>query len=192
MTTPSPQQPPQGKQQIKTPTKKKGRGFGRFFNLLLLIGLVAVGWLFYQAEQRRSAAEEELQRTASQLEELRQSTQNSGQQVAAEVLNKLRNHMDIPAEPQPTVATITDVDRLRETNEFYNKAENGDHLVITETRAILYDPDRDLVLDVVPVRINRDQLAGSPAPTTQENDAAESPATGSPEAAASPGTSPTP
>ena len=34
-----------------------------------------------------------------------------------------------------------------------SKAENGDHLVVTPERAILYDPDEDVILDVVPVQV---------------------------------------
>lgn len=164
--------PPQdsSKKPADKPARKKKSKFGSILNILLLIGIIAVGYMFYTTEQKRMKAEEELQNTTNQLEELRQSAQNTGQQVANEVLTKLRNHIDIPAEPQPTVATISDIDRLRETNQFYSKAKNGDHLIITETRAILYDAERDIVIDVVPVRINP---AATPDPNATQVPAAD-------------------
>lgn len=146
---------------IQKPKKKSKLG-NILFNFLLLVAIIGLGYMFYRAEQARRTAENELQQTASQLEELRNSTQNSGAQVAQEVLSKLRNHIDVPTSPEPTVATITNIEQLRSSNEFYQVAENGDHLIITEKRAILYDADRDIVLDVVPVRIN----TASPVPNT--------------------------
>lgn len=126
-------------------------------NFILLLGIIGAIALFVWAEQQRRQAIGRLEQTEQELEEIRQSTQQSGEDVAQRVLEQIRKHIDIPTDPQPTVATIIDVDRLRETNEFYNQAKNGDHLIITERRAILYDADRDLVLDVVPVRISNDQ-----------------------------------
>ena len=173
METPS-QQPGNKPTMIKKPLKKK-RGMGFLLNLLLLVAIIAVVAMFVRAEQDRRAARGELEKTAQQLEELKNSTQASGQQVAEEVLNKIRNHIELPTDPQPTVATITDVERLRESNEFYQKAKNGDHLIITEKRAVLYDPERDVIIDVVPVQISpaetpvegQDEGAvdGSPAPS---------------------------
>lgn len=141
-------------------------------NLLLLLGIIAAIASFAWAEQQRRQAINRLKETEQELEEIRKSTQRSGAEVAQQVLEKLRKHVDIPTDPQPTVATIIDIERLRETNDFYNKAENGDHLIITGTRAILYDPDRDRVIDVVPVRID----VTSPEPGSQEGQTQESPA----------------
>ena len=70
---------------------------------------------------------------------------------AEEILARVRTHVHVSPESQPTVATIVDVDKLRETNKFYLKAENGDHLIITKERAILYRASTDVIIDVVPV-----------------------------------------
>ncbi len=140
---------------IKQP-KKERRG-GGLFNLILIVAIIAVIAAFVWAEQQRRSAKAQLEETVNQLEELRQASQKSGQEVAKEVLSKLRAHINIPETPEPTVATIVNIDQLREANAFYKVAENGDHLVITENRAILYDPDNDRILDVVPVQINRNE-----------------------------------
>lgn len=157
------------------------------FNLLLIVAVVAVAALLVRAETERRSAQKELESTASQLEELRQSTQNSGQKVAEEVLNKVRQHIDVPNDPAPTVATITDVEKLQANNDFYKAAKNGDNLIITEKRAILYDAQRDIVLDVVPVRVTQ---TASPTPGTQTP--ASTPVGGAPDTNANSEVTPSP
>lgn len=139
---------------IKTPRRRRGRGT---FNFLLFVGIIAAIALFGWAEMQRRDAIGRLQETEQELEKIRQSTERRGSEVARQVLESVSQLIDIPTDPEPTVATIVDVDALREASPFYNKAENGDHLIITEARAILYDPDRKIILDVVPVRINQEQ-----------------------------------
>lgn len=169
---------------------------GGFFNVILIIGIIAAVALFAWAEQKRRSVAKELEQTSQQLEEIRKSTRRSGEEVAKEVLAKVRAHIDVPADPEPTVATIIDVNKLRETSEFYLKADNGDHLIITANRAILYDPDRDLVIDVVPVRLDPSATPIPAASTPQgQNTAPASPAPSSPPVSSSPtpaSTSPNP
>lgn len=177
---------PKGAKGTKKPKRRRGRGL---FNLLLIIGIVAAIGLFVWAEQQRRTTEQQLEQTAQELEEIRRSTQRGGQELADEVLSKLRTHMRFVEDPQPTVATIVDINALRQANEFYNAAENGDHLIITERRAILYDPEQDIILDVVPVVINQEDQQS--IPENGENPEA-APAEGevSPSPEASPTTSP--
>ncbi|MCH8748864.1 hypothetical protein IH781_03910 [Patescibacteria group bacterium] len=160
--------------QVKTPSKKppqvskpKKRRRGSV-NFLLFVGLIAAISMFVWAENQRRDVSARLAQTEQQLEEIRESTQRSGSSIAQEVLNNVRVLIDLPTDPEPTVATITDINRLREANEFYNKAENGDHLIITERRAILYDPDRNIILDVVPVSLNRDTEPGDADESAEE------------------------
>lgn len=142
---------------VSTP-RRRGRGVGI---LLLIIILIAVG-LFVWAEKQRRDVAGKLEQTTAELEQIRKSTQEGGKEVAKQVLEKIRHHMIVADTPEPTVATIVDIEKLKEASEFYSVAENGDNLIITEKRAILYDPDKDIILDVVPVRINKT----SPTPTS--------------------------
>ena len=145
---------------ISAPGRRGRRGMAV---LLILVVIIAIG-LFVWAEKQRREVAGKLEQTTAELEEIRKSTQGGGAEVAKEVLAKVRAHMVVAETPEPTVATIVDIERLKQASEFYQVAENGDHLVITEKRAILYDPDRDIILDVVPVRINPNASA-SPSPT---------------------------
>ncbi len=85
-----------------------------------------------------------------------------------EIVDAVGKLYALPPGIDPTVATIVDVDALRKTNTFYAKAENGDTLVVTADRAILYDPKKKIILDVVPVQIqpqgaNRSSAVDTPA-----------------------------
>lgn len=189
-TTPVPTATPgaSSKKSIKAPHKRRGG----LLNLLLLIGIIVTISLFVWAEQQRREAQQKLTQTATELEELRKSAEASGQEVADEVLRKLRTHMEIPTDPQPTVATIVDAAALKEANEFYAPAENGDHLVITNKRAILYDADRDIILDVVPVQIDPNATPQPDSSATPNTSPAASPAASPATAAASPTPTPKP
>ncbi len=159
------------KDSIKRPRRRKG---GRFMNFLLFVGIIAAIGLFSWAEMQRRDAVGRLQETEQELEKIRESTQQSAGEVAQRVLSNVRQHMDVPEDPEPTVATIIDVNKLRETSEFYDKAENGDHLIITDKRAILFDPERNIILDVVPVRIETDAEEEQPPAEDQPNNAQDS------------------
>lgn len=153
---------------VSQPSGKLGKQGSKTFTIILLIAIAVVAVLFVRAERDRREAEQKLQETTQKLEEIKKSSENSGAEAAKRILEKVRMLIDVPAEPEPTVATITDVEALRKTNDFYKKAENGDNLIITKERAILYDPDKNIILDVVPVIINKEEQekSASPSPKT--------------------------
>lgn len=156
---------------VSQPSGKIGKQGSKTFTMILLIAIAVVAVLFVRAERDRREAEAKLQETTQKLEEIKKSSENSGAEAAKRILEKVRVLIDIPAEPEPTVATITDVEALRKTNDFYKKAENGDNLIITKERAILYDPDKNIILDVVPVIINKEEQekSASPSPKVSPN-----------------------
>jgi hypothetical protein len=87
--------------------------------------------------------------------QMHQQGNEANREQAAEIIRKVRTHMNIGDETEPTVATIVDVEKLRAQNAFYEKAENGDFLVVTSTRAILYRASDDRILDVIPVQLDQ-------------------------------------
>lgn len=164
---------------VSAPRKKSKRVMGlRPLTLLLILAVVIIGVLFTRSEMKRRSLEQSFEKTSQELQQVKQSTENSGQAAADHVLQNARMLMDIPNDPAPTVATITDVDALRKTNEFYNKAQNGDNLIITANRAILYSPTKNIIIDVVPVQPTTAPSATpatSPTPTPTESKAKTTP-----------------
>lgn len=131
---------------LPTPSKRM-----RVLLTLLVIALVA---LVVVLDARRREAEQKLQNLSVRLEQLRTgSNTQSNLELARQVVQKVREHMNLPDTPEPTVATIVDIEKLKQRNTFYTPAENGDYLIVTSTRAVLYDPDTDRILDVVPIQI---------------------------------------
>ena len=126
---------------------------------LLVIALIA---LVVVLDAQRRSAETELKNLTVRLEQLQGNTQEN-QERAKQIVDRVRALIEIPTDVTPTVATIVDVEKLRAQNPFYNGAENGDFLIVTPTRAILFDADRGVIIDVVPVQIQQNAAASSAA-----------------------------
>jgi hypothetical protein len=125
---------------------------------VLVIALIA---LVVFIDARRRSAERQLQELSVQLGNVGDQQQN--RERAKEIVDEVRKIMDVPTDVEPTVATIVDVNKLRESNPFYNKAENGDYLIVTPTRAILYSSSKRVILDVVPVQLEQAAAQSSSA-----------------------------
>jgi len=69
--------------------------------------------------------------------------------------------IELPIGEDPTVATVTDITKLKD-QPFFAKAKNGDKVLIytNARKAILYDPQAKKVIDIAPINI------GSPSAQT--------------------------
>ncbi len=69
-----------------------------------------------------------------------------------DIVEMVSRHMKLPDE-LPNVGVVTDIELLRSTQPFYEGAENGDVLLLypSISRAILYDLDEDVIINVGPV-----------------------------------------
>lgn len=127
----------------------KGSSFSRLLGFVIVVGLVI---LVLMLDARRRSAENKLQELSVQYEQ-QTGSPAQGKEVAREIVAKVGKLIKLPAGVEPTVATIVDVNQLRQKNAFYAKAKNGDHLIVTADRAILYDAKANIIIDVVPVQI---------------------------------------
>lgn len=131
--------------------------------------LIVLALLVVVLDAQRRQAQKELKNLTVRLEQL-QGNDQANQEKAKQVVEQVKKLMDIDTSVEPTVATIVDVKKLQEKNPFYNKAQNGDYLIVTPTRAILYRESDNIILDVVPV-----QIEPAPAATTEETPPAPQP-----------------
>lgn len=83
----------------------------------------------------------------------------ANQKVIDEVVRKVGRHILLPSGEQPTLATVSDVTKVK-GQPFFANASNGDKvLVYTQARkAILYRPSKDIVIEVAPLNIDASQL----------------------------------
>lgn len=79
-----------------------------------------------------------------------QAAQEEVRKLVAEV-GKL---IDLPQGEDPTIATVTDVEKLQ-GQPFFAKAKNGDKVLIyaNARKAILYDLQAKRIIDVAPINI---------------------------------------
>lgn len=141
------------------------RGASKILIPILVVILIAV---IIFLDMRRRAAEAKLKDLSIQLNAV---GDQQNQERAKEIVNRVRKHMSIDTSIEPTVATIVDVKKLQAQNPFYDKAKNGDFLLITSNRAILYDANKDVIIDVVPVQLDQ-TAAQSSAKTSAKAGAA--------------------
>ncbi len=80
------------------------------------------------------------------------SSNNPEKEIQA-ISKQLRKFMDLPESPLPTMATVTEKEKLQQ-QDFFQKAENGDKVLIylSEGKAILFRPSTGKVIDVAPIR----------------------------------------
>ncbi len=122
----------------------------KILTLILIAGLAVLAFVFYN---RSVMLATELKKLTVMNEQLQTGNNPESIAQAAAIIEKVRKHIDLSTDIEPTVATIVDVEALKARNEFYKNAKNGDNLIVTPTRAILYDADRDRIIDVVPVQL---------------------------------------
>jgi hypothetical protein len=91
------------------------------------------------------------------------------QQVQAEVdrlVSEVGKLIVVPSDEKPTVATITDMDKLKD-QPFFSNAKNGDQVLIytNARKAILYRPIEKRIIEVGAVNINQQEVSPSPSPS---------------------------
>jgi hypothetical protein len=70
------------------------------------------------------------------------------------LIDRVRSKVDLPADETPTLATVTDVEKLQ-TQAFFSKAKNGDRVLIysDSKKVVLYRPSEDRVIEIGSVNI---------------------------------------
>ncbi len=81
---------------------------------------------------------------------------------ARELLGRVEKHIRLPRGEEPIVATVTDARRLIEEQPFYKDVKNGHKVLIYSSKAIIYDPVNDVLINVGPIMVNdaQDILSG--------------------------------
>lgn len=112
---------------------------------VILFILVVAGYFYYQSHK-------------NQFKSIPASPKVTSQQGVSDLVAEVGKLMILPTGEVPTVATITDITKLK-SQPFFLQAKNGDRVLIYSKakKAILYDPDAHKVIDVAPIN------AGTPS-----------------------------
>lgn len=143
----------------------------------LVIGFATAGYFFLQ-----------YQNVKNQLANPANFTQTETKNLLA----KLGKLIELPENEIPTIATISDRERLQ-NQPFFTNAKNGDKLVIytNAKKAIIYDPVANKIIDVAPVNFNSSSATPSATISISKPATSVSP-TASPTPKLTPKASPTP
>ena len=128
------------------------------FIIWFILGLVLGGGSLYayNAYIMKNPA-----KIANQLE------QAQAQAQMQDLVAKVGKLLILPTGEEPVVATITDAAALIKDQVFYKGAKNGDVVLVYQkaAKAIVYSPDRNVIVNVGPVFL-QDQQAQTPVATT--------------------------
>ncbi|MCX6762847.1 MAG: hypothetical protein NT093_03655 [Candidatus Moranbacteria bacterium] len=82
--------------------------------------------------------------------------------------DRIGKFMDLPVDEQPTLATVTDQEKLK-GQDFFTHAQNGDKLLVYSKarKAILYRPSTKKVIEVSNLISGEDNQGQPPADTNQ-------------------------
>lgn len=111
-------------------------GFTVFIAILIFGSLGAAGY-FYQ-----------------QYKEIKDNPNKISTDEINSIASTISKFMDLPTDETPTLATVTDKEKLKE-QDFFKKSENGDKILIyaNAKKAILYRPSTEKIIEVAPLLI---------------------------------------
>ncbi len=122
----------------RKPTWKHGVLFSQALLLCIMTGIA--GYFYYQ---------------------YRETPEVAGKREIASLVKKVGGMIELPEGEEPTLATVTNKERL-DDQPFFRRAQNGDKILIYQAngRAILYRPSVGKIIDVTVVNIEQE-----PAPS---------------------------
>jgi hypothetical protein len=125
------------------------------FVLLVFVGAIATSVYFYREYKR-----------------VKENPDLISKEEVRSITDEIGRFIDLPSDEDPTLATVTDIEKLKD-QEFFKNAQNGDKVLIyTRARkAILYRPSTGKIIEFAPLVI------GEQNPEQTQNQQQAEPAT---------------
>lgn len=107
----------------------------------------------------------------------------AAKEAVKSLIAKVGKHVELPSSEDPAIATVSDIEQLK-NQPFFQKAENGDKVLIytQAKKAYLYRPRVDKIIEIGPVMTQQETqtVAGSQSASTKvsglEEESASKPA----------------
>lgn len=145
-----------------TPSRGGGSKTTVALGMLLIMSVAGFVWSYIKYNDYKSKVAR-LSTPEGQQEMVKKQT--------AELVNKVKRHIVLPANEEPTVATILDAVGLAKDQPFYKGAKNGDKVLIyvKAQKALIYNEKEDLLVNVGPVFIeNKGQTTANSVPAMRQ------------------------
>lgn len=99
--------------------------------------------------------------------QLKQNPQVQNKNEITEIIDKISKLMVLPIGENPTLATVSDPEVLKD-QAFFNQAQKGDKVLIytQAKKAILYSVTLDRIIDIAPFDIETQKTSNSPVVKT--------------------------
>jgi len=125
--------------------------------VLLLGGLAALGYLYYDARKDVSDLRAEISNANQQLEDFKSNPELAAEAEVDRYIEEVGKLYALPSDERPSVATVNDKEKL-EDQPFFENAENGDvTLIYAESKlTVLYRPSTKQLVNVSSVTIDPD------------------------------------
>ncbi|TSC84950.1 MAG: Uncharacterized protein G01um101413_334 [Parcubacteria group bacterium Gr01-1014_13] len=116
------------------------------FLSLLVIGLAGTSLIFYR-----------------QVKTLKVDPQKVTQEENQKIVDAVAKLVLLPEGENPTIATVTDAEKLRSGQAFFAKTANGDKVLIYTgaRKAIMYRPSENKIIEIAPLVIGNPSTAGN-------------------------------
>ncbi len=128
------------------PTEVSKQKLAIFFFVLLSLVLLVTNVYFY----RRANAGADAQKVA--------------QKNTEDLVEKVGKLIMLPTDETPSIATVSDPEKLKKDQPFFANAKVGDKVLIyaTARKAIMYSPSENKIVEVAPLLIGNPLPIGTP------------------------------
>ena len=127
---------------------------------LVLVTVLVVGLFFVVIHfKSKPSGGRKGESIANSLEKQGQKGQEMTDAEIKLLIQKVGKLILLPADVDPMIATIEDVDKLKIDQPFFQNAENGDKVLIYKNKALVYSSKKNVLINVGPVYT--DSLAGN-------------------------------
>jgi C4-dicarboxylate-specific signal transduction histidine kinase len=127
--------------------------------VIAILFIAAVGTAAYYVKRYHDSQQ--------QVKKLSSNSQQAAQDQNQQLINKIGKLTPLPTGETPTIATVTDITKLKD-QPFFANAVNGDKVLIytQAKKAYLYRPSTNKLINIAPVNLGATTPATqTPAPT---------------------------
>jgi hypothetical protein len=102
----------------------------------------------------------------NQAKDLKINPQKAAQEENKKVIDAVAKLMVLPEGETPTIATVTDAEKLKSQQAFFAKSVNGDKVLIYTgaLKAVMYRPGDNKIIEAAPLVIGNPNPVPAPAP----------------------------